>query len=236
VKARSAVTVTRRGVERLRTEPPLALREVADSVYLVGSAGGPLGGDDLGLDIDVGPGASLVVTGVAATVARPGPAPTAPSAWRVAATVAAGGSLDGRLPPTVLAAGCDHHMSAVIDLDVGAALRWREMVVRGRYGEQPGTGSALLRVTIVGRPLVHHALSLHRASVGDARVVGMVAVVVPAWGEGAPPARSAGDQAWWLPADGPGGCIVGLGDEVEEVEVVLADQCNRLPFGPDWPL
>jgi urease accessory protein len=214
MRARAALSVSRAGIERLRTDPPLALRAAPDGVYVVGAAGGPLGGDDLGLDVSVGPGAALTLRGVAATVALPGH-PPAPSRWRLAATVAAGGSLDGRLPPTVLAAGADHRMTVTVDVASGASLRWREIVVRGRYGEAPGTGTTLLRVAVAGRPLVHHALSLHPASVGSARVIGMIAVVDGHWAEGTPAARPLGERAWWLPADGPGGCAVALGDEVE---------------------
>jgi urease accessory protein len=226
VRARAALGVSVAGIDQLRTEPPLALRPAPDAVYVVGAAGGPVGGDDLRLDVTVGAGAALSLRGVAASVALPGLAP-GPSQWCLSATVGAGGALDGRLAPTVLAARCDHRMLVVADLATGADLRWREIVVRGRYGEPPGTGTATLRVTVGGRPLVPHVLSLHPASIGSARVVGMVAAVDRRWGEGAPPSRPLGNRAWWLPADGPGGCVVALGDEVEEVEVVLADQCNQ---------
>jgi urease accessory protein len=204
-------------------------------VYLVGAAAGPLGGDDLGLDVTVAAGAALTLRGVAATVALPGPGP-GPSHWRLSAAVGTGAVLDGRLAPTVLAAGCDHRVVLTAHLEAGAGLRWREVVVRGRYGEPSGRGTATLRVTVAGRALVHHVLSLHRASVGSARVVGMLAVVDGRWGEGTPPARPLGERAWWLPADGPGGCVVALGDEVEEVDVVLADQCNRGHLPSDWAL
>jgi len=233
MKARAAIVVSATGIERLRTEPPLALRPTPDGVYLVGAAGGPVGGDDLALDVAVGAGAALALRGMAATVALPG-RPPAPSRWRLSASVAAGGRLDGRLPPTVLAAGADHRVTVTASLARGAFLRWREIVVRGRYGEPAGTGTAVLRVTVAGRPLVHHALSLHPASVGAARVVGMLAVVDPRWVEGTPGGRPLGPQTWWLPADGPGGCVVALGDEVEEVDIVLEDQCNHVDFGPDW--
>ena len=46
---------------RLRSQAPLILRGTPESVYLVGGAGGPLGGDDLTIEIDVRPGAELTV-------------------------------------------------------------------------------------------------------------------------------------------------------------------------------
>ncbi|HKA04053.1 MAG TPA: urease accessory protein UreD, partial [Acidimicrobiales bacterium] len=115
MRARAALGMSVAGMDRLRTEPPLALRPAPDAVYVVGAAGGPVGGDDLGLDVAVGPGAALSLRGVAASVALPGPAP-GPSRWYVSVTVGAGGRLDGRLPPTVLAARCDHRMHVVADL------------------------------------------------------------------------------------------------------------------------
>ena len=57
----------------LRSDGPLALRETPRGVYLVGTAAGPLGGDDLALDIDVGPGACLVIRSAAAMLLLPGP-------------------------------------------------------------------------------------------------------------------------------------------------------------------
>ncbi|RZU48987.1 UreD urease accessory protein [Krasilnikovia cinnamomea] len=62
----------------LRGEPPLLLRRTGAAggpatVHLVGGAAGPLGGDDLRLDVEVGPGAWLEVRSVAATLALPGP-------------------------------------------------------------------------------------------------------------------------------------------------------------------
>src|SRR5687768_16184312 len=52
----------------LRSSVPLVLRQAEDAVWIVGGAAGPLGGDDLGLDIDVGPGAALTVRTAAAAV------------------------------------------------------------------------------------------------------------------------------------------------------------------------
>ena len=44
MKARAAIVVSATGIERLRTEPPLALRPTPDGVYLVGAAGPHSGG------------------------------------------------------------------------------------------------------------------------------------------------------------------------------------------------
>jgi urease accessory protein len=86
MRARTVLTVERgpdgRGLVReLRSQSPLSLvprrgtaasGEPAVTVHMVGSASTPLAGDDVELDVRVGPGADLVLTGVAAAVALPG--------------------------------------------------------------------------------------------------------------------------------------------------------------------
>ena len=139
---RSRVTV-------LRSDGPLALRETPLGVYLVGTAAGPLGGDDLALDIDVGPGASLVIRSAAAMLLLPGP-DGGESALRISARVGPGGRLDFAPQPAVAAAGCDHRTDARIDLSAGATLRWREEIVLGRHGEPSGRCSSRLDVILAG--------------------------------------------------------------------------------------
>ena len=57
----------------LRSSPPFALRETPDGLHLVASAAGPLGGDDLTVEVDVTDGAQLTVRTVAAQLIFPGP-------------------------------------------------------------------------------------------------------------------------------------------------------------------
>ena len=84
----------------LRSDGPLALRETPLGVYLVGTAAGPLGGDDLALDIDVGPGSRLVIRSAAGVLLLPGPHGGV-SALRISARVGPGGRLDYAPQPTV---------------------------------------------------------------------------------------------------------------------------------------
>ncbi len=78
MRAAARVEVARRDgrdvLVDVRSEPPLALRRVGDRVLLVGSAAAPVGGDELALDVVVGPGARLSLGSVAATMAWPSPA------------------------------------------------------------------------------------------------------------------------------------------------------------------
>ena len=166
----------------LRSEPPLSLRPTPDGVYLVGSAAGPLGGDDVRLEIDVEPGASLVIRSAAASVALPGPAP---STLTVHARVGAGAELRWLVEPTVAARGCRHRIDARIDLAIGARLHWIEEIILGRHGEPSGSVVSRFSVDLDGWPLLRHELALGpdhphaqtSAAVGDARAVGTVVVI-----------------------------------------------------------
>jgi urease accessory protein len=149
---RSRVTV-------LRSDGPLALRETPLGVYLIGTAAGPLGGDDLTLDIDVGAGACLVIRSAAGMLLLPGPH-GGTSALRISARVGPGGRLDFAPQPTVAAAGCDHRAAAQIDLAAGATLRWREEIILGRHGEPPGRCLSRLDVTVAGVPAYRGELTV----------------------------------------------------------------------------
>jgi urease accessory protein len=205
-------------ITRLRSEPPLTLRATPDAVYLVGSAGGPLGGDDLRIEIDVEAGACLTVRSAAASVALPGPGPRpSPSSLTVEARVAAGGELRWLVEPTVAARGCRHRMAARIDLDDGARLTWFEEIVLGRYGERAGSITSRLSIDIAGRPLLRHDLALgpdHPASatsavVGDARAVGTAVIA----GRGLKAAHVLGPTAAVMPLAGPGFQAVALASD-----------------------
>jgi urease accessory protein len=115
----------------LRSAPPISLRETADGLYLVASGAGPVGGDELQLDLDVRCGASLQVHSAAASMVLPGPSGRH-SSLQVRAWVR--GSLRWEPEPTILVAGCDHRTTTTIDLAAGATLAWREVVVLDRAG------------------------------------------------------------------------------------------------------
>ncbi|MEU5881499.1 urease accessory protein UreD [Spirillospora sp. NPDC047279] len=168
---------------RIRSDGPLALRETADALYLVGAAAGPLGGDDFALSLEVGAGARLAVRSVATTLVLPG---DGESRMTVRAEVGAGGHLDFAPEPTVAAAGCDHRSAAGISLAEGATLRWYEELILGRHGERPGRHTGRFDVTLGGVPLLRHELRLtdpstfgSRAVLGDAKAAGSVLLVAP---------------------------------------------------------
>lgn len=151
----------------LRSDPPLTLRATPGGVHVVGSAAGPLGGDDLRLEVRVGPAAELDVRSVAAQLVQPGPT-GAPSTVTVAVTVDADGSLGWRPEPTVVVAGADHRADTLVHLAAGARLTVREVLVLGRHG-QPG-GSILSRLHVVhdGVPVLRSDLAVGPVWAGSA--------------------------------------------------------------------
>ncbi|MEV4532979.1 urease accessory protein UreD [Asanoa sp. NPDC049518] len=168
-RARLVAEADGRGGTRLSTvygEPPLLPRRTgrqhhptAAEVHLVGGAAGPLGGDDLRVDIRVGPGAHLIVRTVAASLAQPSH-PPAPSALTITAKVGAAATLDWLPEPTVATAGCDHLNRSIVDLEDGASLRWREELVAGRHAEPSGDMRLETTVRYAGRTILRHDLGI----------------------------------------------------------------------------
>lgn len=139
----------------LRSAPPISMRDTPDGLYLVASGAGPVGGDDLHLDVDVRRGATLVVRSAAASMALPGPS-GASSSMRVRVRVQ--GALRWEPEPMILVAGCDHRTTTTIDLAAGATLAWREVVVLGRHEEATGSLLQRLHVDRAGTPLLRTEL------------------------------------------------------------------------------
>lgn len=208
----------------LRSEAPLILRSTPEALYIVGGAGGPLGGDDLTLEISVGSGARLTVRTAAASIALPG---AGPSSVRVRATVAASGELSWLPEPVVAAQGCVHHMEATVALEGDARLAWREELVLGRHGEPPGSVVSRASVDLDGAALLRHELALgpaHRgaespAVTAGARAVGSVLLIGPGWDSPAPAILSA--TAAVLPLARSGLQVVALADDASDLRALL---------------
>jgi urease accessory protein len=183
VKARAAVRAAAgpSGAVRLvelRSEPPIVLRQTPDALYLVGAAGGPLGGDELSLEVVVEGGASLVVRSAAATLAQPGAVPGR-SRLVIRLHVCAGGSLVWRPEPLVSIRGSDHETVTEVTLEGDALLVLVEEIVLGRHHEESGRVRSHTRVERDGRPVLTHTIDVgagapswsSAAVIGDARVV-----------------------------------------------------------------
>jgi urease accessory protein len=158
-------------------------------VALAAGAAGPIGGDRLRLDIEVGAGACLVLRAVSASVVLPGPR-REPSFLDVAITVAEDATLIW-LPGTVIAAnGCDHHASTHISLDQRARLYAREELLLGRHGEQTGAISQRLRIEVGAHALYDQQLRVGAgapgwdgpAVSGACRAIGSIVIADPGAG------------------------------------------------------
>lgn len=176
----------------LRGESPLLLRRTGPrrdgvTVHLVGGAAGPLRGDDLRLDVEVGPGARLEVRSVAATLALPGRAGSPPSRLAVHATVGAGAFLRWWPEPLIAAAGCDHRAVTRVDVAAGGRLVWRDDLVCGRHGEAAGDVRMDTTIRYAGTMLYRHDLAVGpgapgwagAAVLGGGRAAGSVVLAGP---------------------------------------------------------
>jgi urease accessory protein len=227
----------------LRGEVPLLPRRTGPStVHLVGGAAGPLGGDRLRIEIEVGPGAELTVRTVAAGIALPG-RDGAESRVDVTARVAAGGCLAFLPEPLIAAAGCRHQVMTAVDLEAGAGLLWRDEVVCGRHGE--AAGDVLLRtsVRLAGRPLYRNDLAIGPSApgwsggavLGDARAHGSLLRVGGHHGaattDAAEPPRLLGPTAVLLALAGPAVVALATGRDLREVRAALDPLVRGGPAG-----
>jgi urease accessory protein len=199
---------------RLRGEPPLLLRHSyggsgsAAVVHLVGGAAGPLGGDHLRLDIEIGPDAAVCLHTAAASVVLPARS-GARSQLAVAATVAAGGLLHWLPEQTVAAAGCRHTTLATVELGNGAELLWRDELICGRANEPSGDATITTSVTYAGQPLLRQTLRVGPdapgwsgpAVLGGATATGSLLHVHP--GTPPPPTAILAPTAVRMPLSGP---------------------------------
>jgi urease accessory protein len=148
---------------------------------LVPTQAGPLAGDRDRVRLRVGPGATLVIVPIAATVALPG---AAQSVLELDVFVAADGRLVLDEPPLIVAAGADVVRTVRIELGRGAVAVVRDTLVLGRAGEGLGRLDSSMRVVNDGAVLLHDALRIDPAAddayvalpPGD-RVVGTVCLL-----------------------------------------------------------
>lgn len=210
MRARARVVVTVDGstgrsvVRELRSQAPLSLLpqrgavaagSTVATVHMVGSATAPLGGDDVELEIVVGPGAAAVLTGVAAALALPGPSRSRSS---VRIELAEDARLQYLPEPTVVTRRAAHDGTLEARLAAGARLRCREVLVGGRAGEPAGSYRGHLRICDDEGPLLVQDLDLGDAALhaSPAHLAGhrVLGTEVLVWGTD-PVEAVAGD--WW---------------------------------------
>ncbi|HEY0815560.1 MAG TPA: urease accessory protein UreD [Pseudonocardia sp.] len=142
---------------------PIVLRPTGDArVHLVHGAGGPLGGDELRLDVQVGAAATLAVRSAGATLVQPGRSGE-PARWDIGVAVDDDAVLDWAPEPTVVADGATFHTSLQLDLGTDARAVVREVVVLGRHGRVGGRYQGRLGITVGGAALLAHTTLLDGA-------------------------------------------------------------------------
>jgi len=156
--------------------PPLTLRQVHGrpgtgrcELRLVGTAAGPLAGDDLSLALTLRPGARAALRATGASLAqgrRDGPA-----ALAIRVDLGEGAELAGDPGALVVCRGSRVDVRLELALDPGAAVDWRELVVLGRTGEPPGRATLRWDVTRAGRPVLRQFADLGVAGLTAGRRV-----------------------------------------------------------------
>jgi urease accessory protein len=214
----------------LRGDVPLLPRRTGPGeVHLVGGAAGPLGGDQLRLEIQVRAGARLTVRTVAATVALPG---RGRSTLHLDLDLGPGASLSWLPEPLVAAAGCDHHSVSTVELDPTARLVFREEIIAGRHAERPGDLVSTVRVRRGGSPLFAQELAIGPradgydgpAVLGGAKAAGSLLLVEP--GLSLPRALPVQGGAI-LPLTGPAVLATALATDAHTLRTVIDPDTTR---------
>ena len=153
-------------VEGLRRGERLAPRVLnvgpqAVQACVVPTQAGPLAGDHDRVRIVVGPGATLVVRPVAATVALPGDRRTRIG---LEVEIGAGGRLVLDEAPLIVAAGADVERCATITLAAGAVAALRDVVVLGRAGEPGGRFAGTTRIADHRGVVLHDSMRFDPAA------------------------------------------------------------------------
>ncbi len=238
-------------ISTLHSEAPLVLRIArakapepwaADAedvlrVALTAGSGGPVGGDQLDLMVDVGARSSVVLTEISPTLLLPGPYREC-SRTGVHIRVATGGTLIWLPEPMIAAHRCDHLNEVEVNLEEGARFFMREEILLGRHGEPSGQVRQRVSVRLAGRPLYRHDLQVGTADsstptvLGDHRAVGSTLIVDPSWVEQPPQGHWIGPDAAVMKLAGPAALITALGRDNLAVRRDL--QAGLAAIGAPW--
>ncbi|MCD2195541.1 urease accessory protein UreD [Actinomycetospora endophytica] len=221
--------------------PPIVLRRTGHRrVHLVAVGGGPLGGDRLRLEVELGPGERLSLHSAAATVVQPGRDPGRTASMAVTASLATGSALDWRPEPTVVCDAAAWEPSVRLDLADGARARVVEQLVLGRSGQVGGRCASTMRAAVGGTPILATTTVLDGADAaliglggtGGARSVGSVLVVGTDSDRCDEDAGEDGEVTWARsPLAGPGALTTAVGS-TRAVAALLAREGGAQP--PWW--
>jgi len=166
VIARTTAIVESGGVlGEVACAPPLTLRQVQSEardrceLRLVGTAAGPLPGDDLSVWLRLRPGAKATLRATGASVAQ-GRGQDEAAALSIRADLADGAELVADPGALIVCRGSRIDVRVELTLGTAAAVEWRELMVLGRSGEPPGRATLRWDVTRLGRPVLRQFLDL----------------------------------------------------------------------------
>jgi urease accessory protein len=158
-------------VRSIRGGQHFAARQTGPGVvHLVGTAAGPLGGDDVTIVVHVGPGARLAVRSAGATIVQPG-GQVPDSVLRLLLTVEDDARLDFACEPTVVCHRAEHEAVAELDLAGSGQIRLLEQVLLGRSNEPGGRWVGRTRLTRDGVPELRHTLRSELLVADGTRVI-----------------------------------------------------------------
>ena len=124
---------------------------------LVGTAAGPLAGDDLSLSLVLRAGARATLRAAGASVAQGG---GGGRTLAIRAELGDGADLSAEPGTLVACAGSQVAVRVEVLLGAGARVDWRELIVLGRTGEPPGRVTLRWDVTRCGEPVLRQFADL----------------------------------------------------------------------------
>jgi urease accessory protein len=184
MRTRSRAVIEAGGILRnVSSGPPLTIRRVRHDdasvcrLCLVGTAAGPLSGDDVSLELILTDGAraELVAAGASLVQGRPG---------GTVATLSTEVSLGARAEliaapaPVIVSAGSAVIIDVRLRMAATATVEWRELLVLGRSAEVPGSVELDWQVERAGNPVLRQRV-LAASFVAGPGVAGRTVVLDP---------------------------------------------------------
>ena len=139
-------------VDGVLCSAPVWFRWDGGTLWLVGSGASPVGEDRIRVRVDVGPGVSVVVRSVAATVVYA--ARGTGTRWDTDLHVADGARLHWRPEPVILTGRAQHETTTIVHAVTGADVTLDEVLVLGRAREVAGTLRSTLDVRMDDVPVL----------------------------------------------------------------------------------
>jgi urease accessory protein len=139
-------------VEGVLCRAPVWFRWDGATLWLVGSGASPVGEDHIRVRVDVGPGVTVAVRSVAATLVYA--ARGVGTRWDTEIHLADGASVDWRPEPVILTERASHAATTTVHAAAGAELRLDEVLVLGRTGEATGHLRSTLAVRLDDVPVL----------------------------------------------------------------------------------